>query len=91
MIEKNFGTNKILYTVIEKPAGNIEVHVFTANLAVREVIKNHCAHPKYFLQNEKKYANSDTAAKIWLARIISEYRKYFLDGKVQFVLRAFNN
>jgi CheY-like chemotaxis protein len=40
----------------------------------------------FFLQNQNGYKNSDTAGKIWLARIVNEYNDKFVVGKVSFIL-----
>ncbi len=88
MITKNYGTTKILFTVIEKPIGYIEVHVHTDNKTVRTIINNHCTDPRFFINNYYKYKNSDTAAQKWLAKIVSDYRSLFDAGKVSFILSS---
>lgn len=87
MIGKNFGTNRILYTVFEKSDGSIEIHVFTDYQALREIISNHTTDGRYFVIIQKKYANDVHASKKWLAKIVSEYRDKFINNKVYFILK----
>ena len=88
MISKDFGSNKKLYTVIEKNNESIEIHVFTDNQEFRKVIANHIEDPIYFLKNQQIYEMSDMAAKKWMAKIVIEYREKFRTRKVSFVLRS---
>ncbi|OGO64948.1 MAG: hypothetical protein A2029_01015 [Chloroflexi bacterium RBG_19FT_COMBO_47_9] len=88
MITKNYGKNKILFSVTEKPDGSIEVHVYTDNETVRSVINNHCTDPRFFLNNYYEYKKSNIAAKKWLAKIVFDYRNTFEAGKVSFILKS---
>ncbi len=91
MISKDFGTNKNMFTVYEKPDGSIEIHVFTDNQVFRKIIANHIIDPIFFLKNQHRYEKSDMAAKKWMARIVSDYREIFRTRKVSFVLRNYSS
>ena len=91
MVTRDFGRNKTLYTVNEKQDGVVEIHVHTSNQSVRRIISNHTDDASFFLRNREKYAADDHYAKIWLARIVSEYRDKFIKNQVLFILAAPGN
>jgi hypothetical protein len=91
MTYRDFGTNKTLYTVYEKPDGLIEIHVLTGNQSVRRLISNHTTDATFFLRIREQYATEDTVAKKWLAKIVSEYRDKFVKNQVSFIFVALSN
>ena len=86
MSETKYGDRKVLFGVIKKPDGRIEVRVYHANVSEREVVKAHSANPRYFIEHYGTYSHSKIRAKYWLAQAVSEYRSHFASNRVDFVL-----
>jgi len=87
MTTKDYGTNKKLYTVVEKNDGSIEINVFTDNQEFRKIITNHIIDTAFFLKNQRAYEKSDMAAKNWMAKIVSDYWENFRTRRVSFIIR----
>lgn len=91
MTRRDFGTNKTLYTVYEKPDGYIEILVLTDNQSVRRLISNHLTDATFFLRIRDKNAADEPYAKKWLAKIVSEYRDKFAKNQASFILATHGN
>ena len=89
MGERKYGTQRVLYGVVETPDGRIQVRVYHQNQAVRELIKKHSDRPSYFVEHLNSYARGDTRAKFWLARMVSDYHSQFSADQVDFVLEQY--
>jgi hypothetical protein len=85
MGEKRYGKNKILYSLLEKPDGRLEVLVRHDNIAECRVIQANRRNSRYFLEHFDTYKDSSIRAKYWMAMIVSEYRSHFAASRVDFV------
>jgi len=86
MSETKYGDRKVLFGVIQKPGGRIEVRVYHANVSERKVVKAHSANPRYFIEHYHTYSRSKIRAKYWMAQVVSGYRSHFDSNRVDFVL-----
>ena len=86
VVGKKYGVDKDLYKPVLKGDGHLEVQVLHKNKEVRNLIENHMDDPKYFLDNLDIYKVSKQTAKKWLAEIVMDYRSYFEENKVTFVM-----
>jgi hypothetical protein len=84
--EKKYGKNKKMYGVIERQKGRIELRVYHQNKVVRERIEKHSSHPRYFFENLQSFADRDTSANFWLARVVVDYANRFKEDRVDIVL-----
>jgi hypothetical protein len=87
MSQRDYGTRKVLFRVIEKNDRRIEVLVCHANIAERKKVNAHSTNPGYFIEHHDAYVRSMIRAKYWLARVVSDYRNHFETGRVSFRFR----
>jgi hypothetical protein len=86
MGEKQYGVTKVLYSVLEKPDGRIEVRVRHDNAYERRVVQAKRTNPRFFLDHLNTYKDSTIRARYWMAVVASEYRSHFATNRVDFVL-----
>lgn len=86
VIGKKYGVDKDLYKPVLMEDGYLEVKVLHTNKGVRNLIENHKEDPKYFLDNIDKFEDHQQSAKKWLADVVMDYRSYFEDNKVKFMM-----
>jgi len=86
VVGKKYGVDKDLYKPVLLEDGYLEVQVLHTNKAVRNLIENHKNNPKYFLENIDKFEDHKQRARKWLADIVMDYRSYFEENKVIFVM-----
>jgi len=86
VIGKRYGVDKDLYKPVLKGDGHLEVQVLHTNKSVRKLIENHRDDPQYFLDNLDKYEDNPQQARKWLADIVIDFRSYFEENKVSFVM-----
>ena len=86
MAGKIYGGNKTMYRVIEKANDRIEVQVCHENNAVRKIIEDKRTNPRFFVEHYENWREAHIRAKFWMAKVVSEYRPFFQEGRVDFVL-----
>jgi hypothetical protein len=86
VVGKKYGVEKDLYKPVLMEDGYLEVQVLHTNKEVRNLIENHMDDPEYFLDNLDIYKVSKQTARKWLAEIVMDYRSYFEENKVTFVM-----
>jgi len=86
VVEKKYGVDKNLYKPVLMEDGHLEIQVLHKNKEVRNFIENHMDDPEYFLDNLDIYKVSKQTARKWLAEIVMDYRSYFEEGRVTFVM-----
>jgi hypothetical protein len=87
MAEKIYGGNKPSYGVTEREDGCIELRVYHDNTKeMRPKLAKHIHRPSELLQHYAAYSRSSIRAKYWLARVVDDYRPYFLQDRVKIML-----
>lgn len=87
MAKRTYGAKGKSYEIVEREDGWIDLLVCHKNKEIREYLSKHKNEPKYFLERQKQYAANNLTAKIWLAKVIDDYRFYFEGGQVKFVFK----
>lgn len=86
MSETRYGKNKVLYGVTETSDKRIQLHVYHSNSEMRRVLSKAVDNPRQLLTHYKFYLGSSIRAKHWLSQVITDYRIYFEDNRVDIVL-----
>ena len=86
VVGKKYGVDKDQYKPVLMEDGYLEVEVLHNNKSVRNLIEKHKDDPQYFLDNLDKYIDHQQRARKWLAEIVMDYRSYFEEGRVTFVM-----
>ena len=82
-----YGGNRTSYEVVELESGRIEVSVLNRNQAVRRLIKNNAASPRFFFERKAIYVGNQIMALHWLGEVVSDYSEYFRVGRVDFIFK----
>jgi len=82
-IMRSYGKAKTSYEVFMIENGWIGLSVLNDNKSMRAILQRYRNNPRSLLFHEQDFGRSNIRAELYLAHVMSDFRKYFEENKVK--------